>query len=104
MIWLGLAWSYILVCRPAKLWAYDDGLFHPEFCLRRRNLVFSNREKELSRQDRESASQLTTTFEAAKTDQKRVGENISRERPCGVLERLDRGVAEIGAIDTVHCE
>ena len=40
-MWLGLALSYFLLCRTSELWAYADGKVHPEFCLTRNCLTFS---------------------------------------------------------------
>ena len=29
-MWVGLAVSYLLLCRASELWAYADGKAHPE--------------------------------------------------------------------------
>ena len=39
-VWMGLALSYHLLCRASEIWAYGNGLLHPDFCLTRRDVVF----------------------------------------------------------------
>ena len=39
VVWMGIALSYRLLCRAAEIWAYGNGLMHPDFCLTRRDRV-----------------------------------------------------------------
>ena len=45
VVWCGLALSFHLLCRASEIWAFGNGLVHPDFCLTRRDLVLFLRER-----------------------------------------------------------
>ena len=44
VMWLGLAVSFLFLCRASELPAYANGQVHPEFCLTRKYLTFFHEE------------------------------------------------------------
>ena len=52
VMWLGLAVSDFFLCRASELWAYASGQVHPEFCLTRSCLSFTEECRWRSRTDR----------------------------------------------------
>lgn len=69
VIWLGLALSYFLLCRVSELFAYANGLVHPEFCLMLDCPTFF-------------CGEVQVRFLASKNDQNRQGCATTR-MPCG---------------------
>lgn len=83
VVWIGLARSYLLLCRVSDLgliWAYNDGLKHPDFCLRRENLSFFAGLRKLAWDDKHRADRVEVRFRASKADNKRLGAIITRTR------------------------
>ena len=39
VVWMGLALSHHLLYRASEIWAYGNGLVHPDFSLTRRDVV-----------------------------------------------------------------
>ena len=78
LIWMGLALSFLLLCRASELWAYETGLVHSDFCLTRGDLSFFLGVERLAWQDRRRADRVEITFRASKADQKRLGAVVSR--------------------------
>lgn len=97
-IWLGLALSYFLLCRASELFAYEDGLVHPDFCLTRDCLTFYRGEVQVSFEERKSADSVKILFVASKSDQNRQGCMITRAR---VNERGAEGGAPAGAFEAL---
>ena len=54
-MWLGLALSYFLLCRASKLFAYANGLVHPDFCLTHGCLTFFRGDVQVNIEDRARA-------------------------------------------------
>ena len=52
VMWLGLALSYFLLCRASKLFAYANGLVHPDFCLTHGCLTFFRGDVQVNIEDR----------------------------------------------------
>ena len=73
VVWMGLALSYHLLCRAPKIWAYGNGLVHPDFCLTRRNAMFFRGTTQLACKDRRRADKVEVTFRAGESDQNRLG-------------------------------
>lgn len=98
VIWLGLALSYFLLCRASELYAYEDGLVHPDFCLTRNCLQFYLGDVQVGWKERRSADSVKIVFAASKSDQNRQGCTITRARvtrkgaeggmPAGAFEAL----------------
>ena len=77
---MGLALSYHLLCRASEIWAYGNGLVHPDFCLTRRDVFFFRETTRLAWKDRRRADKLEVTFRAGKSDQNRLGAVVPRTR------------------------
>ena len=98
VIWLGLAWSYFLLCRASELFAYANGLVHPDFGLTSDCLTFFRGDVQVNIEDRARADSVKVRFVASKTDQKREGRTTTRVRmaegagvcktPVGAFEAL----------------
>lgn len=98
IMWLGLALSYFLLCRASELFAYANGLVHPEFCLTRDCLSFFRGDIQVNIDDTVSADSVKIRFLASKNDQTRRGCTITRTRaakeagdgsvPMGAFEAL----------------
>ena len=71
VMWLGLALSYFLLCRASELFAYANGLVHPNFCLTRDCLIFFRGDLQVNVEDRARADSVKVLFVASKTDQNR---------------------------------
>lgn len=80
VMWIGLALSYFLLCRASELFAYANGLVHPEFCLTRNCLTFFRGEAQVDIANRDLADSVRITFVASKADQNREGRSITRVR------------------------
>lgn len=96
--WLGLALSYFLLCRASELFAYSNGLVHPEFCLTRDCLTFSRGGVQVNLEDRACADAVEIRFVASKNDQSRKGCTITRSR---MIEGLGDGKAPVGAFEAL---
>ena len=58
VVWMGLALSYRLLCSASDIWAYGNGLVHPNFCLTRRDVVFIGGTTQLAWKDRRQADKV----------------------------------------------
>lgn len=96
--WLGLALSYFLLCRASELFAYSNGLVHPEFCLTRNCLTFFRGEVQVDFAYRASADSVRVRFVASKTDQNREGHTTTRHR-C--VDGAGAGRAPLGAFEAI---
>ena len=67
-MWLGLALSYFLLCRASELFAYANGLVHPDFCLTRGFLTFFRGNVQVNIEDRALADSVKVML-ASKTYQ-----------------------------------
>ena len=83
VMWLGLALSYFLLCRASELFAYANGLVHPNFCLTRDCLIFFRGDLQVNVEDRARADSVKVLFVASKTDQNREGRTTTRVRMAG---------------------
>ena len=96
---MGLALSYhLLLRRASEIWAYGNGLVHPDFCLTRRDVVFFRGTTQLSWKDRRRADKVRVTFRAGKSDQNRLGSVVSRTR-VATADGVDGGVRSKGALE-----
>lgn len=98
IMWLGLALTYFLLCRASELYAYPNGLVHPEFCLTRDCLTFFSGGVQLDVGDRARADSVKIRFEASKTDQNREGHTTTRFRSA---EEDGIGKAPLGAFEAL---
>ena len=80
VIWMGLAVSFLLLCRASELFAYNNGRVHSQFCLTRGNLKFSKGGIGLPWLDRRQADRVEVHFAASKSDRKREGATVTRTR------------------------
>lgn len=96
--WMGLALSYFLLCRASELWAYDHGLVHSDFCLRRENLVFFERSQRLAWHERRRADKVEVTFRASKSDQQRRGAVVTRMRVAPIVGQKENA-ERMGALE-----
>lgn len=96
--WLGLALSYFLLCRASELFAYANGLVHPEFCLTRDCVTFFLGDTQVRIEDRARADTVKIRFVASKTDQLREGCTITRTR---AREGEGTGGAPVGAFEAL---
>ena len=78
VVWMGLALSYHLLCRAPKIWAYGNGLVHPDFCLTRRDVMFFRGTTQLACKGRRRADKVEVTFRAGESDQNRLGAVVPR--------------------------
>ena len=97
VMWLGLALTYFLLCRASELFAYENGLVHPEFCLTRDCLKFFRGGVPVDTADRATADSVEVTFVGSKTDQNRNGCTITRRRN----EDGEDGIAPVGAFEAL---
>ena len=87
-MWLGLALSYFLFCRASELFAYANGLVHPDFCLTHDCLIFFRGDVQVNIEDRARMDSIKVLFVASKTDQ------IEKDvRPPACAWRKGRGLA-----------
>ena len=91
--------TYFLLCRASELFAYANGLVHPDyFCLTRDCLTFFRGDLQVNIEDRARADSVKVLFVASKTDQNREGRTTTRVRmaegagvdktPVGAFEAL----------------
>ena len=66
VMWLGLAVSYFLLCRASELFAFANGLVHPNFCLTRDCLTFFRGDVQGNIEDRARADSVKVLLMAAK--------------------------------------
>ena len=62
VMWLGLALSYFLLCRASELFAYANGLVHPDFCLTRDCLTSFRGDVQVNIEDRARADSVKILF------------------------------------------
>ena len=98
VMWLGLALTYFLFCRASELFAYTNGLVHPEFCLTRDCVTFFRGEVQVDIEERTSADSVKITFLASKADQNREGATTTRVRGT---DGAGAGRAPVGAFEAV---
>ncbi|CAM9989498.1 unnamed protein product [Pylaiella littoralis] len=98
--WMGIALSYFLLCRASELWAYDDGLVHADFCLRRGTFVFFKGVYKLAWDVRRQADRVEVTFNVSESDQKRQGAVVTREK---VVEDTEgrKSFEKMGALKSI---
>ena len=58
LMWLGLALSYLLLCRASELFACANGLVHPDFCSGRDCLTFFRGDVQGNIEDRARADSV----------------------------------------------
>lgn len=75
-----LVFLYFLLGRVSKIWAYNDGRVHPEFCLTPGYLTFPQVLNKLQWADREVADTAEITSKAFDFDPKLQGPAIFRKR------------------------
>ena len=80
IMWVGLAVSYVFLCRAPELWAYGNGQAHPEFCLTRNCIYFWHEGVQVAFENILIATALQVKFLASKLEQKRAGRTIARTR------------------------
>ena len=97
-VWMGLALSYHLLCRASEIWAYGNGLVHPDFCLTRRDVVFFRGTTQLAWKDRRRGDKVEVTFRAGKSDQNRLGSVVPRTR-VAAADGVNGGVRSKGALE-----
>ena len=95
---MGLALSYHLLCRASEIWAYGNGLVHPDFCLTRRDIVFFRGTTRRAWKNRRRADKIEETFRAGKSDQNRLGSVVTRTR-VAAADGVAGGVRSKGAIE-----
>ena len=95
-MWLGLALSYFLLCRVSELFAYANGLVHPDFCLTRDYPTFFRGDVQVNIEDRARADSVKILFVASKTDQNRGGCTTTRVR---MAEGAGVGRTPVGAFE-----
>ena len=98
VMWLGLALSYFLLCRASELFAYANGLVHPDFCLTRDCLTFFRGDVQVNIEDRARADSVKVLLVASKTDQNREGCTTTRVR---MAEGARVGKTPVGAFETL---
>ena len=94
--WMGLALSYHLLCRASEIWAYGNGLVHPDFCLTRIDVFFRGTTR-LAWKDRRRADKVKVTFRAGKSDQIRLGSVVPRTR-VAAADGVEGDVRSKGAL------
>ena len=96
VIWSGLALSFHLLRRASEIWAFGNGLVHPDFCLTRRDLVFFAGASQLAWDDRRVADRIEVTFR----DNKRLGAIVARTRVTVGSEKA-RNEKSHGALEII---
>ena len=97
-MWLGLALSYLLLCRALELFACANGLVRPDFCLPRRCLTFFRGDVQGNIEDRARADSVKVLLMASKTDQNREGCTTTRMR---MAEGAGVGKIPVGAFEAL---
>ena len=99
VIWRLRALPFHLLCRASEIWAYGNGLVHPDVCLSRRDLVFFAGAFQLPWEDKRTAGRVEVTFRASKSDKKRFGAIMTRTRVVigneGVGDGKDNGALKV---------
>eukprot|EP00904_Undaria_pinnatifida_P003784 jgi/Undpi1/13406/HiC_scaffold_8.g03065.m1 len=101
VVWCGLDLSFHLLCRASEIWAFGNGLVHPDFCLTRRDLVFFAGASQLAWDDRRIADRVEVTFRASKSDNKRLGATVTRTSVTVGKDQATRGVSGYGALEII---
>ena len=97
-MWVGLALSYFLWCRASELFAYANGLVHPNSCLTRDCLTSFCGDVQVNIEDRARADSVKVLFLASKTDQNREGCTTTRVR---MTEGPGVGKTPVGAFEAL---
>ena len=71
VMWIGLALTYRLLLRASELFAEENGVFHELYCLRRGDVAFFRRGRQLGRGREQEADKVEVRFKASKGDQGR---------------------------------
>ena len=95
---LGLALSYLLLCRASELFEYANGLVHPDLCLARDCLTFFRGDLQVNIENRACADFVKVLFVASKTDQNREGRKTIRVR---MTEGAEVGKTPVGAFEAL---
>ena len=95
---IGLVLSYFLLCRASELFAYANGLVHPDFCLTRDCLTFFRGGVQVNLEDRARAGSVKVLFVASKTDQNREGCTTTFVR---MAEGAGVGKTPVGAFEAL---
>ena len=96
--WLGLALSYFLLCQASELFAYANGLVHPNFWLTRDCPIFFRGDLQVNIEDRARADSVRVLFVASKTDQNREGCTTTCVR---MAEGAGVGKTPVGAFEAL---
>ena len=97
-VYMRLALSYHLLCRASEIWAYGNGLVHPDFCLTKTDVVFIRGTTQLAWKDRRRADKVEVTLRAGKSDQNRIGSVVPRIG-VAVADGVDGGVRCKGSLE-----
>ena len=81
VVWMGPALYYYRLCRALEIWAYGNGLLHPDYSLTRRDVVFFEGTTQLAWKDRRQTDKVEVTFRARKSYQNRLGSVVSYRGP-----------------------
>lgn len=101
VVWYGLALSFHLLCRASEIWAFGNGLVHPDFCLTRRDLEFFAGASQLAWDDRRIADRVEVKFRASKSDNKRLGATVTRTSVPVGKDQGTGGVRGYGALEII---
>ena len=85
-------------CRASEIWAYGNGLVHPDFCLTRRDVVFFRGTTRPAWKDRRRADKVEVTFRARKSDQNQLGAVVPRTR-LAAADGVEGDVRSKGALE-----
>ena len=86
-IWRGITLSFYMLLRASEIFAYDDGLVHPDFCIRIADIDFRQNGRQLPLTARATADEVRVTLRGSKNDQQRKG-------ACIPLTMTNRGPAD----------
>ena len=92
--------SFYRLCRASDVWAFDNGLVHPDVCLTRRDLVFFVGASKLAWDDRRVADRAEVTFRASKSDHKKLGAIATRTSVTVGNEKV-RNEKSYGAVEII---
>ena len=97
VVWMGLALSYHILCRASEIWAYGNGLVHPDLS-HEKGLVSFRGTMQLDWKEKRQADKVEVTFRAGKSDQNRLGSVVLRTKVMAV-DRVDGDVRSKGALE-----
>ena len=90
-----------MLCRASELFAYANGLVHPDFCLTRNCLTSVRGDVQVNIEDRARADSVKVLLVASKTDQNREGCTTTRVR---MAEGAGVGKTPVGAFEAALVE